>query len=69
MAIPAQTATLLQRVAVFDLVVGVALAVYGATGGTSVLVLLGVVLAVTGVGTFAFARSQRPEPGGPISDA
>ncbi|CAN5533952.1 hypothetical protein BH10ACT1_BH10ACT1_26610 [soil metagenome] len=69
MAIPQQTATMLQRVALFDLVAGVGLVVYGATGGTSVITLLGTLLAVAGLGTFFFARSQRSGPDGPISDA
>ncbi|QXC60154.1 hypothetical protein KSP35_17605 [Aquihabitans sp. G128] len=68
MALPQQTVTVLQRTALFDVVAGVAIAAYGASSSSSSLTILGVALAVVGAAMFLWARSQRPQPQGPLSD-
>ncbi len=66
MALPAQTADLLQKVALLDVVLGLGLLVYGSAGDEVGLIFGGVGLAVMGALMFLWARSQRPRPDGPI---
>lgn len=67
MAMPPQTASLLTKVAMGDLLLGVVLAVVGLTAGPGFLVVAGIALAVCGAGMVGLVRSQRAEPEGPIS--
>lgn len=66
MALTPQSSALLQKVALLDLVIGAGLVVYGLVSDNQMLAVLGAIFAVTATSMLLVARSQRPDPEGPI---
>ncbi len=66
MALTPQSSALLQKVALLDIAIGAGLVAYGLLFDNGVLALVGAVFAVVATSMFLVARSQRPDPEGPI---
>lgn len=67
MAIPPQSAAILQKAALLDLVLGVAMAAYGLVADSPLFLVLGAAVGVAGLGMLTVIRAQRADPDGPIS--
>ena len=66
MAMPPQIASLLSKVALSDVGLGLVLALVGLLVGPGFLIVVGLALVACGGGMLALVRSQRTEPEGPI---
>lgn len=67
MSLPSQSAVLLQKVAVLDVVIGLGLLAYGLLSDNKTLAIVGGGFAVAAVALFLAARTQRPDPDGPVA--